>query len=226
MFGFFKTKPFYKNKTRKDFIEWFSETKHWNKLNSKIINALIDKLIDDPNAFEVFVHVSGTCNLISNNYIPLSEEPGDNDIDLLFSFFALTLYNKGRMFQDKFIQGMKQTQQYNKALSELYKMSLFSFESAIKLNEFCFGAYYQLAFLRGEVIQKYNEGIDYCQKGLEKIAELESIDQSKLTLIQRSTLESISDSKNILTLALEEFKKQKNTQQRTPADGEEPPPLT
>ena len=58
MFGFLKSKPFYKNKTREEFIEWFSKAKYWNKLNSKIINAIIDKFIGDPLAFEVFIHTS------------------------------------------------------------------------------------------------------------------------------------------------------------------------
>lgn len=44
MFGFLKSKPFYKNKTREEFIEWFSKAINWNKLNSIIINAIEDAM--------------------------------------------------------------------------------------------------------------------------------------------------------------------------------------
>lgn len=204
MASFLKLKPFYKNKTREDFIEWFSNAKHWDKLNSKIIGAIIDKFIDDLPAFECFVYISESCNLVLNNYVSLSEKPSE-DVDFLLSTFALTIYNTGGLFRDELLEQMNQDSQNVKALSRSLEMSQLSFESAIMLNEFCFGAYYQLAFLRGEILKKYGQGIDYCKRGLEKIEKLESMKKSELTLMQRSTLDTIGNSKELFDTALREF---------------------
>ena len=90
MFGFKKTKPFYENKSREDFIKWFSETKPWSKLDLNIIEAIVNKFANDPEAFEVFEWVSQTCNLVADNYIPLTES-GSDDTDFTLSTFAATL---------------------------------------------------------------------------------------------------------------------------------------
>lgn len=204
MFDFFKSKPFYKNKTHEEFINWFAKTQNWNKLNSKIINTLIDKFIDDPLAFEVFVYTSETCNLISNNYIPLSED-SNQDMEFLLSTFALTLYNTGALFRDQLIEKMKKGSQNDKELSRLLNLAQSSFESAAKLNEFCFGTYYQLAFLKGALLNKYDQGIEYCKKGLEKIKKLESMDQNKFSHMQRASFDSIKENKNLFSEAIKEY---------------------
>lgn len=209
MFGIFK-KPFYKNKTREEFVEWFSKEQHWNKLNRKIIDAFIDNFDNDLPAFEAFIYVSGACNLVSNNYIPLSQEAGDEDIEFLFSTYALTLYNTGTMLRDQFCKKMDQTQKYSKELSGLYEMTMYSFESALKLNEYCITAFVQLAFLRA-LLQKYEDALRYCQQGLDKITELESKDKSDLTLIQTTTLDTIGEIKNSLQQSIIEYKKQLNS---------------
>ncbi|MEK7450179.1 MAG: hypothetical protein AAB019_11950 [Planctomycetota bacterium] len=196
MFGFLKSNPFYKNKTREEFIEWFSKAKNWNKLNLKIINAIIDKFISDSFAFEVFVHTSENCNLISNNFIPLTQkvplsQESDDYVDVLLSSFALTLYYTGVLFRDQFIEKMNAGETEIKELSRLLNLSQDSFESALKLNEFLFGAYGSLAFLRG-LLNKDEEGLEYCKKGIEKMKKLESIDQDKLTDMQRVSLNDVN----------------------------------
>lgn len=209
MFAFFKSKPFYKNKTREEFIDWFAKAQNWNKLNSKIINILIDKFIDDPLAFEVFVYTSETCNLISNNYIPLSED-SSQDMEFLLSTFALTLYNTGALFRDQLIEKINEVSQKTKELSRLLNLAQSSFESAAKLDEFCFGTYYQLAFLKGALLNKYKQGIEYCNQGLAKIKKLESINQDKLSHMQRASFDSIEENKNLFNEAIKEYEEKKN----------------
>lgn len=209
MFRIFK-KPFYKNKTKKEFVEWFSKEQHWNKLSPKIIEAFIDKFNSDLPAFEAFVYVSGACKLVSNNYIPLSQESGNEDIEFLFSTYALTLYNTGAMLRDQFYKKMNQTQEYSKELSGMYEIAMYAFESAIKLNEYCITAFIQLAFLRA-MLHKYEDALNYCQQGLDKIAELESKDKSNLTLIQSTTLDTIGEVNNSLQQSIIEYKKQLNS---------------
>jgi len=203
-------KPFYKNETKEEFIEWFSKQQHWSKLNKTIITALVDKFANDRLAFECFVYVSDKYNLVSNNYIPLSQEPGDQDIDFLFSTYALTCYNTGAMLRDQFYKKINQTQQYSKELSKLYESAIYSFESALKLNEYCITAFVQLAFLRA-MLQKYEDAIKYCQEGLDKILELETKKKSGLTTIQRATLETTEEVKNSLLQSITEYQKQLNS---------------
>jgi hypothetical protein len=210
MFGFLKSKPFYKNKTREEFIEWFLKAKNWNILNSKIINAIIDKFIGDPLAFEVFVYTSESCNLISNNFIPsnqkvpLSQESADY-ADVLLSIFALTLYNTGVLFRDQFIEKMNAGETEVKELSRLLNLSQDSFESALKLNEFLFGAYLSLAYLRG-LLNKNDEGLEYCKKGIEKIKKLEAIDQDKLTGMQLASFNDVAFFNKAITELEEQLK--------------------
>jgi len=160
MFGFKKRKPFYENKSREDFIKWFTETKPWSKLDLNIIEAIVNKFENDPEAFEVFEWVSETCNLVADNYIPLMDKIGSDETDFALFTFASTLYNIGSLYRDKFVEAIKRGSNDVKAVSMLLNISHSSFESAIKLNQFCLGAYYQLAFLRGKIMNKNKDA--YC----------------------------------------------------------------
>jgi hypothetical protein len=204
MFGFKKIKPFYKNKSKEDFIKWFSETKPWNKLDLNIIEAIVNKFANDSEAFEIFEWVSQTCNLVANNYIPLIEK-GSDDTDFTLSTFALTLYNVGNLYRDKLDEAIKRGSNDVKTISMLLNISNSSYESAIKLNQFCLGAYYQLAFLRGKIMNKNKDAIEYCKTGLAKIKELEGTDKSMLTLVQRATLDTIGNTKELFNAMLIEF---------------------
>ena len=92
-----------------------------------------------------------------------------------------------------------------KTISMLLNISNSSYESAIKLNQFCLGAYYQLAFLRGKIMNKNKDAIEYCKTGLAKIKELEGTDKSMLTLVQRATLDTIGNTKELFNAMLIEF---------------------
>jgi hypothetical protein len=52
-----RSKPFYKNSSSLERKDWFSRTRPWNGIDSKIIDALINKFGDNP-MFEVFVVTS------------------------------------------------------------------------------------------------------------------------------------------------------------------------
>lgn len=194
MFGLFKSKPFYKNKTKDDFIKWFSKEKYWKQLNKDIINSIIDKSIDDPLAFEVFVFISESCDLVKNNYVRLSKD-SSKDINFILPTFALTLYNTGALYRDQFLKSINEGQD-PKSLSKIYEFALFGFESAIKIDEYCFGAYYQLAFLRG-FLNKAEGARNYCLQGISKIDELESKNKDSLTHMEKAALNDISNSRKL-----------------------------
>lgn len=209
MFGFKKTRPFYENKNREDFIRWFSETKPWSKLDLNIIEAIVNKFISDPEAFEVFEWVSQTCNLVVNNYIPLMRhiDKVSDDTDFTLSTFALTLYNTGSLYRDKLIEAFERGSSDVKTSSMLLNISCSSFESAIKLNKFCLGAYLQLAILRGKFMNKNQDALEYCKKALAMIEELEGADRTQLTLVQKTTLDTIGNTKELFDDLLIEISK-------------------
>ncbi|MFH1283618.1 MAG: hypothetical protein ABII27_08135 [bacterium] len=196
MFGFKRPKLFCENKNKNEFIEWFSNTKPWNKLNLNIIEPIIDKFTDDVKAFEFFVWVSEKYKLINNNYVPLLTKTGDN-VDLALFYFSVTLYDVGRQLRNELIEAMEVSSLYDDSeLSDLLNVTISSFEVAITLCNYCLSAYYQLAFLRGKILGKKNEGIEYCKRGLAKIQELKKIDVKQLTIAQHSILDTMENSEN------------------------------
>lgn len=203
--GIFK-KPFYKNKTKEEFKSWFRRHNHWNKLDNVVIEAMIDKFIDDKLAFEVFIYVSENCKLIQNNYIPLRKRIGD--IDLLLYQFSLTLYNNGCSFRDRLIEEIKKVPPNQKECVVLLSNSQDSYESCIKLTEFFISAYYQIAFLRGGILEKYNQGIDWCRKGLKKFDELRAIPKDQLKHTEKATLEAIEPTIKLFNDAISEYEKE------------------
>jgi len=203
--GIFK-KAFYKNKTKEEFKSWFRKHNHWNKLDNVVIEAIIDKFIDDNLAFESFIDVSENCNLIQNNYIVLREII--SDIDLLFYQFSLTLYNNGCSFRDRLIEEIKKVSPNQKELVVLLRNSQLSYESCIKLTEFFISAYYQIAFLRGGILEKYDQGIDWCRKGLKKFDELRAIPKDELKHTEKAILEEIQPIIKLFNDAISEYEKE------------------
>jgi len=144
--------------------------------------------------------------LIQNNYIPLREII--HDINLLLYQFSLTLYNNGCSFRDRLIEEIKKVPLNQKELAVLLKDSQLSYESCIKLTEFFISAYYQIAFLRGGILEKYDQGIDWCRKGLKKFDELRAIPKDELKHTEKATLEEIEPIIKLFNDAIIEYEKE------------------
>lgn len=200
MLGFLKRRPFNKNKTRDEYVRWFSTAKYWKKLDIIIINGIIDKFIDDPLAFEDFVRISEDCNLVENNYPNFGE-----DVGFALPMFALTLYNTWVLYRDALINELDDDCQNIKVLSELEKYSQSALESAIKLNEYFFVADYQIAFIKGNLLKKYNQGIERCKIGLERIRKLKSMKIDELNNYQRASLKETEKSQKMFDALIQEF---------------------
>ena len=62
-----KSRPFHHNKPKADEAEWFANTSQWKRLDSRLIQAVIERLHADP-IVEVFVHASQTAvSLVSSS---------------------------------------------------------------------------------------------------------------------------------------------------------------
>ena len=139
--GLFDRKPFHKLNGREEILQWFKSDKHWGKLNDKVLNVIIDKFGDDKLAFEVFIFISETCDLVKNNYISLCETTGDS-IDLTIASFALTLYNTGSMYRDELIKKIGDDAIPEKTKSQYLNFAQSGYESAVKLDEFMISGYF------------------------------------------------------------------------------------
>lgn len=174
---FFKQLPFWKLKNREEIFNYFKKTKNWKKLDDKIINTIIDKFIDNMEAFEVFVITSEKCSLVKNNFIHLAHT---ENISLTMILFATTLYNTGSIYRDRLIEIIDDSLTEVKEKSKLLERAKMAYESAVKLDKYFISAYYQLAFLWGSIQNEYDEGIKYCQKGIEIIAELRAMPSNEI----------------------------------------------
>jgi len=207
---FFTKKPFYKLKTREEFLNWFRKSKHWASLDIKIINAIIDKFITDLPAFDVFVYISENCNLVKNNYLPLSKDK-NADISYILSLFSTTLYNVGSKYRDELIKKSENNSASIKEKARILELSQFAYESALKLDEYQISVYASLGAIWGGICYKFDEGIKYCKQGINKIKEFQAEPSNKLNYIQRASLQNISEMKESLNLLIKQFENEINS---------------
>ncbi len=201
---FFTKKPFHKLKTKEEFINWFSKSKYWGSLDFKIINAIIDRFIDDLPAFDIFVYISENCDLVKNNFLPLSKDK-HIDISYVFSLFSTTLYNVGSKYRDELIKENESDSASVKGKARLLEFSQYAYESAIKLDKYQIPTYFSLGTIWGGILYKYDEGIKYCKKGINKIKELKAEPSNKLNYIQKAYLQDISEIEEAGKLLIRQF---------------------
>ena len=201
---FFTKKPFHKLKTKEEFFNWFSKSKHWGSLDFKIINAIIDKFIDDLPAFDIFVYISENCDLVKNNFLPLSKDKYV-DISDVFSLFSTTLYNVGSRYRDELIKENESDSASVKEKARLLEFSQYAYESAIKLDKYQIPTYFSLGSIWGGILYKYDEGIKYCKQGINKIKELKAEPSNKLNYIQKAYLRDISEIEEAGELLIRQF---------------------
>jgi len=217
MINLFK-KPFYKCKTKEEKVRWFKTAKYWKELDEDVINLIVDKFIGDQLAFEVFVFISEACNLIKKNYIPLMKTVGNNE-NMISLSYALTLYNIASVYRDKLINGFAECNVPEKEMSLFLNYCMSGYESAVVMDPSNFSSYYQMAIVRGKLIGKYDEGIKYCQQGLEKIEEIDEIDEIERTQMQQSrfykdkVIPTTEELKRALNELLDDLNQKKKTRE-------------
>lgn len=206
---FFKQKPFWKLKNREEIFNYFKKSKNWKNLDVKIINTIIDKFIDDRKAFEVFVYISEICNLVKNNFIPLAKKGFHENISLIILTFATTLYNTGSIYRDSLMEVVNDSSATEKEKSKLLEHAKMAYESTVKLDKYFISAYYQLGVLWGVIQNKYDEGIKYCQKGIEIIEEIGAMPTNELSASQKQIIEE-EEMKHHLNSLIHELNKKRD----------------
>jgi hypothetical protein len=166
------SRPFFKNETTEDFKEWFGNAPRWKRLDSRIADALIERLKGNP-IFEVLVHLSWDADLIKEYaYIPRSFDGRNFSLDSRALFYEAIyaninqiLYRIGGASRDRAMQILQSAQPSQDEFKKHCRIALDAFECTINLQPAFLAGYLQLAALK-LAFNKNEEAREICQKGL------------------------------------------------------------
>lgn len=165
-----RARPFHENKSKADAAEWFANAPGWNRIDSRLISALIDRLHGNP-MFEVFVHASQDCGVVAK-YGPLSTlfDRGVGSVAAV-PRVAEILCTAGAAQGAKFAEMFKPQSANQKELSRLYGNAVNACEASLHLEPNYLPSYVHLALLRS-MLNKKDDAVRYCTLGLEAVSRL------------------------------------------------------
>jgi hypothetical protein len=185
-------RPFFKNKTKDDFMEWFSHVAPWSSLDSRITEIIVDRFNADP-IFEVFVHASQELNLVSK-YIdlqPLLDTEGGHIA--ICPRIAMILSSAAENSCSVVARDLESKKKVTDELKMHYSYAVDALESSIHIEPNFLPAYVQMALLKA-MIGKDGDAKEYCMRGLERIDQLKKAPFYKSQVASiRSAHEEIAD---------------------------------
>ena len=172
-------KPFYENKTKTDFQEWFSHVPEWAVLDTAITDALIDKMLGDTQ-FEVFMFVSLEQDLIKE-YIPLKQYARNDCADIIIRSKVASIlghsgdlyYKKAKALNAKVPSNAARGNPQYDAVAECLNQAINAFESAIHVEPRFLPPYMYLVELK-QITKKPTEALAFCTVGLATINDIKS----------------------------------------------------
>lgn len=176
-----RPRPFYENKTKEDFLQWFANVPPWNKVDAAIIGMLINRFESNP-LFEVFVHTSQDQSLI-NKYAQLNQMARtDAGKFAICPKIAMILSSAAEDSRAVIAKAMSNNNAND--LKKHYGRAVDALETAIQIEPYIVLLYLQIATLKA-MIGKNAEATEFCRAGLKKIDE-----QRKIPFNQ-SSIESV-----------------------------------
>jgi hypothetical protein len=161
--------PFPENKSDAEKLNWFRKTQPWDKVDERIINAIITKYKGNP-IIVVFVVTSMRHDLIPM-YCRLNNSEYLDSPDLICSLIAPIFYNLGSSSLKQLIALIDDASKNQEKFKLHYSIVMDSLETCVNLDENQVSAYSGLAITKG-MINKYDDAIIYAQKGLEVIKKM------------------------------------------------------
>jgi hypothetical protein len=162
-----RSKPFHKNSSSLERKDWFLRTSPWNRIDSKIIDALINKFGNNP-MFEVFVVTSKEHNLVLR-YEQLNKK--DQAEAVICSNIANMLCEVGTHSAKRMIALQGGFQKNMKEVRKHYGIVRDTLETAIVLDKNQIAAYTYLSVVLG-LIKKFEDGLKYARQGIAVIQEI------------------------------------------------------
>jgi hypothetical protein len=161
--------PFPENKSDAEKLNWFKKTQPWDKVDERIINAIITKYKGNP-MIVVFVVTSMRHDLIPM-YCRLNNSEYLDSPDLICSLLAPIFYNLGSSSLKQLIALIDDASRNQEKFKLHYSIVMDSLETCVILDENQVSAYSGLAMAK-RIINKYDDAIIYAQKGLEVIKKM------------------------------------------------------
>ena len=195
-----KSKPFHQNSNGTERKDWFSRTRPWHKVDSEIIDALIDKYGEDP-MFEVFVITS-----MENNLVKEYEALGQKNIDpsVACSVISGVLFKEGAKSSTQVGDMFRRGKINERKLSSIYENAMNLLESSVAVDQNQINAYVQLAGLRA-MLNKNTDALKFVHQGLAAIKRIKEqnipFHKSSISGIQNGA-QHIDDTEQML-LAME-----------------------
>lgn len=170
-----------------DFIDQLSRRKFWENIDLHLLNEIARHANGEMELLRNFVYVSEKYELVSNNFVNMTQNPekmfGSPLLEFAFTLCRLgsTLCQQGFSIKDP----------------EQKKFILISadmaFTSAILCDPFQLQAYSGMAFLYGEIHINVPIALEWCQKYKDAEEKFLSTPNERLTPIQISTKEMIQN---------------------------------
>lgn len=161
--------PFPENGSDAEKVNWFKKTQPWDKVDERIINAIITKYKGNP-MIVVFVVTSMRHDLIPM-YCRLNNSEYLDSPDLICSLIAPIFYNLGSSSLKQLIALIDEASRNQEKFKLHYSIVMDSLETCVILDENQVSAYSGLAMTK-RIINKYDDAIIYAQKGLEVIKKM------------------------------------------------------
>ena len=161
--------PFPENKSIAEQLNWFKKTQPWDKVDERIINAIITKYKGNP-MIVVFVVTSMRHDLIPT-YCRLNNSEYLDSPDLICSLIAPIFYSLGSSSLKQLIALIDDASRNQEKFKLHYSIVMDSLETCVLLDENQVSAYSGLAMTK-RMINKYDDAIIYAQKGLEVIKKM------------------------------------------------------
>ncbi len=176
-----RPRPFYENKTKEDFLQWFANVPPWNKVDAAIIGMLINRFESNP-LFEVFVHTSQDQSLI-NKYAQLNQMARtDAGRVAICPKIAMILSSAAEDSRAVFAKAMSNNNAYDQ--KNHYIRAASSLETAILIEPTIVLLYLQMATLQA-MTGRNAEATKFCRAGLKEI------DEQRKIPFNRSSIESV-----------------------------------
>lgn len=170
-------RPFFKNKTRDEFLEWFAHVAPWSGLDSRI-TALIVARFDPGVIFESFVLASDEYGLVPQ-YIALRKflDTPSGHLAICPSI-AQILSLAAENSRSFVIRAMESKQSPVEEVVWHNRNALMALEAAVQIEPDYLPPYLQFALLRA-MMRKHDEARTYCMMALERIDEQKKIPSHK-----------------------------------------------
>jgi hypothetical protein len=177
------SKPFHKNTSQDERLDWFRRTRPWHKLNSRIVDALIEKFDNNP-LFEVFVVRSMENGLVEVYEKQLSSRSAESSL-IFTATISHILSSIGGEAAEKMsrlvVSGSKTGALDTSGLRTLSTIAIDFLDVAIFLEKTNLNAYLQIAGAYSSIGNE-EKAKAYVEKGLSVILSLKELPFEKSSL--------------------------------------------